>query len=277
MRRLLLLVLVCALCVPALADAASKPRKRTAAGTVTSSSTSSVTVASGDATITCALADGTRPPSVGTRVRIACRTADGGKLVVVALERLEQKSDAKRGDAPKPPEAMDPTPPVQTQAGEQRDARGKVTTLGDGVLTVTRADGSSLTCTLTVQQLASLRATFTLGSRILVFCRIDGTRLLFVSAAQLVEQAPPATQPPATTPPASEPPATRDARGLVAALSADAVLVRPDAGGESLRCRITRAADSTAAATKLSLGAHVLVVCRRDGGDYVLSAVTPLG
>jgi hypothetical protein len=280
MRRLLLLVLVCALCVPALADAGSKPRKRTAAGTVTSSSSSSVTVtvtgASGDATVTCALADGMTAPGVGARVRIACRTADGGKLVLVSLERLEQKSDTKRSDAPKPPEAMDPTPPVQTQAGEQRDARGTVTTLADGVLTVTRPDGGSLTCSVTPAQLASLRLAFQLGSRMLVFCRIDGTRLLFVSAARLEEPAP-TTPAPATPPPTTPAPATRDARGVVAALSADAVTVRPDAGGDSLRCRITRAADSTAATAKLSLGAHVLVVCRRDGSDYVLSGATPLG
>ena len=75
------------------------------------------------------------------------------------------------------------------------------------------------------------------------------------------------------------PPSTdrRDARGIVTALSSDSVTVRPDAGGDSLRCRITPAADSTSAAAKLSLGAHVGIVCRRDGDGYVLSGTTPVG
>jgi hypothetical protein len=43
-----------------------------------------------------------------------------------------------------------------------------------------------------------------------------------------------------------------------------------------VRCRITRAADSTAAAAKLSVGAHVGIVCRRDGDGYVLFGATPI-
>jgi hypothetical protein len=93
---------------------------------------------------------------------------------------------------------------------------------------------------------------------------------------------PPAPTPPPTTTPAPTPPPTtapdrRDARGVVTVLSSDGVTVRPDAGGDSLRCRITPATDSAAAASKLSLGAHAGIVCRRDGDGYVLSAATLIG
>jgi hypothetical protein len=49
------------------------------------------------------------------------------------------------------------------------------------------------------------------------------------------------------------------------------VTVTPDEGGDSLRCRITQASDSASAAAKLSLGAHVGIVCRRDGDSWVLA------
>jgi hypothetical protein len=97
------------------------------------------------------------------------------------------------------------------------------------------------------------------------------------------EPTPPPTAPhlPATTttggtPPPPAAPDHRDAHGIVTALSSDGVTVKPDAGGDSLRCRITPAPDSTAAAAKLSVGAHVGITCRRDGDGYVLSGATPV-
>ena len=75
-----------------------------------------------------------------------------------------------------------------------------------------------------------------------------------------------------TTPPA--PPARRDAIGVVVKLEAEGVAVKRDAGGELMVCYITAAADSQDAAKKLTLGAHVGIVCRLDGTRYVLSGAT---
>jgi outer membrane biosynthesis protein TonB len=218
MRRPFVLLLFVALCVPALAVAASKPRKRSLVGAVAVVSSFSVTVKSGDAALTCALADGQHAPEIGSRVRIACRVTDGGKLVVAAVEKL-----AAKPEPPKPTETVDPTPPVQTEPTRTEPTRTEPT------------------------------------------------------KPEPPKTEPPKAEPPKPQPPAPPvPPATRDARGVVTTLSSDAVTVRPDAGGDSLRCRITPAPDSTAAAAKLSPGAHVVIVCRRDGDSYVLSGASPV-
>jgi hypothetical protein len=42
-----------------------------------------------------------------------------------------------------------------------------------------------------------------------------------------------------------------------------------------LTCAITAAPDSVAAAAKLTLNGHFAVVCRPDGGRFVLSSAMP--
>jgi hypothetical protein len=87
--------------------------------------------------------------------------------------------------------------------------------------------------------------------------------------------APPTTAPPTTTPPTTPPPPKpRSAIGTVFFLSSAGVGLRPDTGGEVLTCAITPAPDSTAAAAKLALNAHVGIVCRFDGGRWVLAGAT---
>ena len=85
------------------------------------------------------------------------------------------------------------------------------------------------------------------------------------------------TEPTKTEPtPGTQPPPRREARGVVVDLRSDGVSVRPDSGGEPFLCRITPAPDSQQAAAKLTLGAHVGIVCRLDGRLYVLAGATPL-
>ena len=82
----------------------------------------------------------------------------------------------------------------------------------------------------------------------------------------------------ATPPPPSPPPLPphRDGRGVVSALSSTGVTLALDGGGAPLSCAITPAPDSSAAAAKLVVGAHVGIVCRLDGTHYVLSGATPI-
>ena len=78
-----------------------------------------------------------------------------------------------------------------------------------------------------------------------------------------------------TPPPPPPPPKPRSAIGTVFYLSSSGVAVRPDAGGEVLTCAITPAPDSAAAAAKLTLNGHFGIVCRADGGHWVLAGATP--
>ena len=77
-------------------------------------------------------------------------------------------------------------------------------------------------------------------------------------------------------PPPPPPPTQRDGHGVVSALSSTGVTLTLDGGGAPLSCAITPAPDSAAAAAKLTLGAHVGIVCRLDGTRYVLSGATPI-
>ncbi|HEY5058455.1 MAG TPA: hypothetical protein VII51_05505 [Gaiellaceae bacterium] len=81
-----------------------------------------------------------------------------------------------------------------------------------------------------------------------------------------------------TAPPSAPPlpPSHREGHGVVTSLSSTSVLITPDGGGAPFACAITPAPDSTAAAAKLTVGAHVGIVCRLDGTHYVLSGATPI-
>jgi hypothetical protein len=286
----LLLALTLALCVPALALADGSPHPRTLVGTLAANPSGSVTVNSTTASLTCAVPgnviESVAKLQIGLRVKIACRPTSGA-LTLVSLARVASRAkgdgapgsgDAKDPGASAPPatttttEPTHPTEPTEP-SGEHRDARGKVTALGSGSITVTRGNGSSVTCSLTDGQLHSISQLFHVGSSIYIVCTADGA-LLSAAPGDSSTPAPPTQTEPTTATPAPAPPAQRDVHGVVTHLSSDGVAVLPDAGGDALTCAITQASDSAAAAAKLSLGAHVAIVCGLDGSHYVLSGAT---
>ena len=295
MRRLFVVLSILALCVPALALADGTPHGRTLVGTLTANASGSVTVTGSNAALTCSVPDRATASvaklKLGGRFKIACRR-DGGTLVLVALGRVgtpghdnATKGTSSQGTGtagkPKPGGDSPTTPPPPTappSTSGAKDARGKVAALGGGSITVMRDDGTSLTCSITSGQLGSLQPVFPVGAGIVVVCNGDGA---LVSAAP-VDGTPPGgdthtTPPPPPPPPPPALPSSRDGRGVVTSLSSTGVALNLDGGGTPLTCRITTAADSAAAAAKLSLGAHVGIVCRLDGDHYVLSGVTPIG
>jgi hypothetical protein len=213
MRLLVTFLLALVLTPAALADG---PRAQTIAGTISANSGGSITVTSGDRSITCVVV-GARAQSallrwgVGARAAMACKQS-GDHLLLARLSRLGTKEPAHTS-----------TDPVTTRTTDDHG---------------TTAPTPQPTPTPTPPP------------------------------------HPPATTTAGTPPPPPPAPDHRDARGIVTALSTDGVTVKPDAGGDSLRCRITPAPDSTAAAAKLSLGAHVGITCRRDGDSYVLAGAT---
>lgn len=170
---------------------------------------------------------------------------------------------------------------------------GTVTTNTGASITVTAGD-RSLTCAVPGAKAQQAIARWGTGARVAIGCRTVDGKLVLARLARLGTKegdrpaatpppAPPTTQTETQTEPqrtatAPPPPAQdrRDARGVVVLLTGDGVGLKPDAGGELVRCAITRAPDSQAAATKLAPGAHVAITCRLDGGRYVLAAVSPI-
>jgi hypothetical protein len=265
MRALLPMLLALVLVPAALA---AEPRGQTIAGTVSANTGTSITVASGDRSVTCLVLGAKAQAAiarwgVGARAAMVC-TRHGEKLLLSRLVRLGSKERSSTTD----PAAASSTAPSQTR----RDARGKVSALGAGAITVTRENGTSLTCSLAEGQTTSIAEGAPLGTAVLIVCAGDGDRPALLTL-QRVDTTAPAPPVGTTTTPSTE---RWETRGIVSALSSDGVTITPDAGGDARRCRITPAADSTAAAATLSLGAHVGVVCRRDGGSYVLAGATPI-
>ena len=182
--------------------------------------------------------------------------------------RLEGRQDDCRHDARR---RYDDIPRSRASHTDRRDARGKVTALGGGAITVTRDGGTSLTCTVTDGQARSIAEGAPVGTPVLIVCG-GGDHPALLDLERLQTSTSP-SHPTTTSSPPPPPPTTdrRYAKGVVTALSSDGVTVKPDEGGDSLRCSITQAADSASAAAKLSLGAHVGIVCRRDGDAWVLA------
>ncbi len=280
--RPLLLIVVALVLVPA---ASAENRQQTLAGTISANSGASLTVSKGDRSLTCSVAGDKAQAAiarwgVGVRAVMACRqTVDG--LLLARLTRLgakEGNGDTSRPSTTTRPTKTEPPETTRTEPTEaKRDARGKVSALGSGIVTVTRPDGSALTCSITDGQLHSLQEGAPVGAYVLIVCGGTGDHPALISVQRIDAPAPPTTTAPAPTPPPTTSPDRRTAIGVVTTLSGDSVTVKPDAGGDALRCRITGATDSAAAAAKLTLGAHVGVVCRRDGDSYVLSGVTSAG
>lgn len=290
--RLLLSTLLALVLVPSALSAG--PRGQRIAGTISANSSGSITVTSGSRSVTCVVV-GTRAQAalarwgVGAQAAMACRQS-GDHLLLARLSRLGTKetmgtppvttrtTDDHGTTAPSPA----PTPPPASTT-THRDAHGKVSALGGGTITVTRGDGTTLTCTVTDGQAHSIAQGAPVGSAIEITCAGDGTvpALVNLQRIQTSTQPPDHTPPPTTThsTTATTPSTNPDrlyAVGVITSLASDGFTLRPDGGGDTAHCRITTAADSTAAAAKLSLGAHVSIGCRRDGDSFVLAGAAPV-
>ena len=309
--RLLFPILLALVLVPT--ALAAGPREQKIAGTISANSGSSLTINSGDRSLTC-LVRGDKAQTalarwgVGVKAAMACKR-DGDRLLLTRLARLGSKdgtssTSTTTGDTTgttgttgttthEPPHETPTTTTAPPQT--RRDARGRVSALGGGTITVTRDDGTSLTCTVTDGQAHSLAEGAPVGTAVLLVCSGDGDHPALLNLQRLDSSTPPppppttaphptttTTAPPSAAPPSPGPPTSpstdrRYAKGLVTALSSDSVTVKPDDGTDSLRCRITPASDSASAAVKLSLGAHVGIVCRPDGSTLVLAGSTLVG
>jgi hypothetical protein len=273
MRPVLVLVLALTL-VPAAFSA--DPHTQTISGVLTANSGASLTVSSADRSLTC-LVTGAKAQAaiarwgVGVQAAMACKDA-GNKLLLTRLTRKDSKDTKRGGDATT---TTTTSPATTTEPARAKvDARGRVTALVTGAITVLRSDGSSLVCSVTEGQLRSIHEGAPVGSYVSMTCGGTGDRPALISLQRIDTPAPPTTTTAPTTPtPSPTKSDNRQAIGIVTALSADGVTVKPETG-DALRCRITPASDSKAAAAKLTLGARVGIVCRRDGDSYVLSGAT---
>jgi hypothetical protein len=146
---------------------------------------------------------------------------------------------------------------------------GTISANSGSSITVTSGD-RSVTCAVRGQA-RSLAEGAPVGTPVLIVCA-GGDHPALLDLERLQTSTAP-SHPSTTSSPLPPPPTTdrRYAKGIVTALSSDGVTVKPDEGGDSLRCNITQAADSASAAAKLSLGAHLGIVCRRDGDSWVLA------
>jgi hypothetical protein len=261
--RLLLPILGALVLVPAALSA--EPRAHTIAGTISANSGTSITVTAGDRSVTCVVLGAKAQAAiarwgVGVKAGMACRQI-GERLLLYRLTRIGSKEGTST-----PPTTTTPSP-------THSDARGKVSALGGGSITVTRTDGTSLTCSVTDGQARSIADGAPVGTVVLLVCSGTGERPALVSLQRLETTTTPPTTTPTPTPTNTD---RRYAKGVVTALSSDGVTVKPDEGGDSLQCRITTASDSASAATRLSVGAHVGIVCRRDGDSWVLAGSTSI-
>jgi hypothetical protein len=237
------------LLVAAVVHLGGGPGLQTIAGTITANTGSSLTVTSAKRSLTCAVTYAKGQAAIlrwgtGVRVGMACKRTDGG-LVVVRLVRLGTTEPT----APPKTTTTEPTAP----APEPRKAIGVVSALSSTSVTV-----GDLTCSITpAADSQAAAAKLALGANVGILCRPDGGGYV-LSGSTVV-------QTPAPTPTTSE---SKTAIGTVAALSTTSVTVG------DLTCSITGASDSQAAAAKLTLGAKAGIVCRPDGGRFVLSGAT---
>ncbi len=157
--------------------------------------------------------------------------------------------------------------PTQTQIA---DARGKLSSLrGDG-LSVTRENGTTLSCGLTTVQAAYLAAKLPLGSAVRIVCSLDGGRYQLSTIEPT--QPEPARTAPATTTTTTTQPQTADARGKVSSLRGDGLSVTRE-NGSTVGCGFAPAQAASLAAS-YPLGTPVLIVCSLEGGYYRLSTIT---
>lgn len=230
---------ILALCVPAFALADGSPHARTLVGTLTANPSGSVTVASTTATLTCSVPD--RALGAVAKLKLGGHfkitcRPREGSLMLVELGRVEVHGTSP-GDH-----------------GTSNAGSGTTSTHGDTTTTETHPPatppppgGGDHSGTTTTGGGDHGGTTTTTGTT--------------------------PTPPPPPPPPL---PPHREGHGVVSALSSTGVTLTLDGGGPPLNCAITPAPDSSAAAAKLTLGAHFGIVCRLDGTHYVLSGATPI-
>lgn len=158
---------------------------------------------------------------------------------------------------------------------------GTITANSGSSLTVT-SPTRSLTCAVTYAKGQTVILRWGTGARVEMACKRTDGGLVLVRLIRLgttepkqppvttttTEPKPPVTTTTTSTEPAPPAPELRTAIGLVSALSPTSVTVG------DLTCSITGASDSQTAAAKLTLGAKAGIVCRPDGGRFVLSGAT---
>jgi hypothetical protein len=161
-------------------------------------------------------------------------------------------------------------------------------------LTVISAD-RKLTCAVAYGKGQAAILKWGTGARVAMACTLVRGRLVVTRLARLDTTEPqrPTTTTPTTTEqkPATPPTTTtttptetrpaptqerREATGVILALTSGGVGIQPDGGLSAFTCAITAAADSQAAAAKLKVGARAGIVCRLDGGRWVLSGASPI-
>jgi hypothetical protein len=148
---------------------------------------------------------------------------------------------------------------------------GTITANSGSSLTVT-SPTRSLTCAVTYAKGQAVILRWGTGVRAEMACKRTDGGLLLVKLIRLGRDEPKpvttTTTTTATTEPAPPAPELQKAIGLVTALSSTSVTVG------DLTCSITGAPDSQTAVAKLMLGARAGIVCRPDGGRFVLSGAT---
>jgi hypothetical protein len=238
----------------------SDPGAQSITGTITANSGTSLTVASTDRSLTCAITYVNGQPAIlkwgtGVRVAMGCKKM-GGRLVLVRLGRLGTTEPQKPA-----PTTTTTTTTATTTSEPPAPAPRAIQAIGVvNALSLTSVTVGDLTCSITpAADSTAAAAKLSLGAKVGIVCRADGGRFV-LSGATIVQT---------TTPPAAPKPATRTSIGAVLQLSSTSVTV-----GE-LTCAITGATDSQGAAAKLVAGKRFGVVCRADGDHWVLSGSTP--
>jgi hypothetical protein len=160
-------------------------------------------------------------------------------------------------------------------------------------LTVVSAD-RKLTCAVAYGKGQAAILKWGTGVRVAMACTVEHGRLVVTRLARLGTTEPqrpttttssttepkPTTPPTTTTSPTETRPAPtqqrREAIGVILAVTSGGVGIDPDGDAGPFTCAITAAPDSQAAAAKLKVGGRAGIVCRLDGGRWVLSGASPI-
>jgi hypothetical protein len=220
MRRLLLACSILALSAPALALADGHPHATTVLGTISANTSGVISVSASGSTVTCTVpnraAASIAKLGLGIQVRITCRPAKGGGLVLAELHPVKSHDPGhgnagSGGDSGKhdsgtgttgagtgtgddgstgtpttttpatttPSQTPPPPPPAQ-----HRDAVGIVFFLSStGMAVRPDAGGEPLTCAITpAPDSQAAAAKLTLNGHFAVTCRMDGGRWVLAGA-----------------------------------------------------------------------------------------------
>ncbi len=179
------------------------PATQTISGTITANSGTWLTIESANRSLTCVIPD-TKGATVilkwgtGVRAGMACKLVKG-RLVLTRLTRLDTKEPPKPAPTTEPtrtePTRTEPTTTTTTRPTEptkpdlplQRVALGTVVGLrSDGVGVQPDSGGQALTCAITAAEDSQRAAAkLSLGARVGIVCRLDGTRYVLSGVTPL--------------------------------------------------------------------------------------------